>query len=235
MLTVAILAGGRATRLGDLAARTPKALLEVAGRPFILRQLDLLRDQGVERVVLCLGHLAEQIVALVGDGSAAGLTVEYAYDGAVPLGTGGALKQALPMLGAEFFVMYGDSYLPCSLQQAQSAYQVSGRAALMLVLRNDNRWDTSNVRFHDGRLLAYDKRAPTADMRHIDAGISILSQAAFATSPQPRHFDLADLLHDLARRGALAGLEIAQRFYEIGSPDGLMETRQLFANGTPEP
>ena len=129
MLPVAILAGGLATRLGPLTQRLPKALLPVAGRPFIHWQLALLAQQGVTQVVLCAGHLGEQIQATVGDGSGFGMTVRYSFDGAVLLGTGGALKRALPMLGAAFFVLYGDSYLRCSFAAVEAAYEAKiGRA-----------------------------------------------------------------------------------------------------------
>ena len=155
-LPVAILAGGQATRLRPLTTRVPKSLLPVAGRPFIFHQLELLQSQGVEHVVLCVGHLGEQLRATVGDGATCGLRVSYSFDGAELLGTGGALRQALPLLGDEFFVMYGDSYLRCSLPAIQRSHHEAQRPALMTVLRNDNRWDRSNVLFGDGRVLAYD-------------------------------------------------------------------------------
>src|SRR5580658_3498417 len=120
MLPVAILAGGLATRLRPLTDRVPKSLLKIAGRPFIFHQLELLKTQGVGRAVLCVGHLGEQIEAAVGDGRALDLEIEYSFDGSELLGTGGALKKALPLLGEEFFVLNGDSYLPCSLSQIQS-------------------------------------------------------------------------------------------------------------------
>jgi len=157
MWSVAILAGGLATRLRPMTDRIPKSLLSIAGRPFIFHQLDLLRSQGVDRVVLCVGHLGDQIRAAVGDGRSLGLAIDYSFDGAELLGTGGALKQALPLLGDEFFVLNGDSYLPCSFAPIQSAYEAAQRPALMTVLRNDNRWDKSNVLIINGELIEYDK------------------------------------------------------------------------------
>jgi len=227
LLPVAILAGGLATRLRPLTARVPKSLLTVAGRPFIFHQLEMLRGQGVERVVLCVGHLGEQVRASVGDGAIPGLTVSYSFDGRELLGTAGALKQALPLLGDEFFVLNGDSYLPCSLAATQHAYRAARRPALMTVLRNDNRWDRSNVLYRDGELLDYDKRTPREDMRHIDYGLAVLSQAVFAPYRAARVLDLADLLRDLSRSGQLAAFEVSERFYEIGSPEGLRDA-ELF-------
>jgi NDP-sugar pyrophosphorylase family protein len=231
MLPVAILAGGLATRLRPLTDRTPKSLLNVAGRPFIFHQLDMLRKQGIERVVLCVGYLGEQIRAAVSAVATPGLAVSYSFDGGELLGTGGALKQALPLLGDEFFVLNGDSYLPCSLAAVQTAYRAAGRPALMTVLRNDNQWDRSNVLFRNGRLLAYDKRAPRSDMSHIDFGLSVLSSAVFTRYEHRSIIDLADVFRDLSQRGELAALEVSQRFHEIGSLQGLRETEEFLTRG----
>jgi NDP-sugar pyrophosphorylase family protein len=226
LLPVAILAGGLATRLRPLTETVPKALLDINGEPFIVHQLRLLRANGVERVVICAGYLGELIEAAVGDGSPYGLRVAYSFDGWVLLGTAGPIKTALPLLGPAFFVLYGDSYLPCDYRAVQAAFERSGRPALMVVFANDGRWDASNVEFGDGRLLAYNKRAPTPAMRHIDYGLGVFRATAFDAVPSGQPADLADLYQNLARRGELAGYEVAQRFYEIGSPAGLEETRR---------
>ena len=233
MLPAAILAGGLASRLDSLTRRIPKSLLGIAGRPFILHQLDMLRREGVERVVLCVGHLGRQIEALVGDGRTAGLSVQYSSDGRALLGTGGALRQALPLLAEEFFVLYGDSYSPCSLARMQAAYRAARRPALMAVVRNDNRWDTSNVSFRDGVLRAYDKRHPRPDMTYIDFGLSILSSSLLATYPAGTPFDLADVFHELSMSGQLAAFEVTERFYEIGSLLGIAEAEEFLSRRSP--
>jgi len=231
MLPVAILAGGRATRLQQLTERVPKSLLPVAGRPFLFHQLALLRSRGVRRVVLCVGHLGEQIRAAVGDGRGFGLAVSYSFDGATLLGTGGALKRALPLLGREFFVLYGDAYLPCSLTRIESAYFTAGRPALMAVLRNENRWDRSNVVFADGAVVAYDKHSSRDDMLHVDFGISVLSEGVLRDYSDADVFDLSDLCRDLAARGHLAALEMSERFFEIGSLAGMRDTEEYLRAG----
>jgi NDP-sugar pyrophosphorylase family protein len=180
--------------------------------------------------VLCVAHLGEQIRAAVGSGARHGLEVSYSFDGSELLGTGGALKHALPLLDEEFFVLNGDSYLRCPLGRIQSAYRAARRPALMSVLRNDNHWDRSNVVFRDGELLVYDKRAPRPDMSHIDFGLSVLSRAVFAQYPEATFLDLADILRDLSLRGQLAGFEVAERFYEIGSPQGLLDTEAFLSH-----
>ena len=225
-LPVAILAGGLATRLGPLTKQTPKCLLEVAGRPFIDHQLRQLHGQGVRKVVLCLGHLGEQVAEVVGDGSALGLEVAYSFDGPELRGTAGAVRRALPLLGPAFFVLYGDSYLECSYAAVQAAFEAAGKLALMTVFRNEGQWDTSNVEFRDGRILAYDKAARTPAMQYIDYGLGIWDRRALEAVPESGAYDLAAVSREMLRRGELAGFEVMDRFYEIGSVAGLAETRE---------
>jgi len=220
---VAILAGGLAARMRPVTERIPKALLEVAGRPFIEYQLALLRREGVDRVVLCVGFLGEMIEACVGDGARFGLSVSYSFDGERLLGTGGALRRALPLLGEHFFVLYGDSYLDIAYAPVQAAYRSSALQALMTVFRNEGRWDTSNVLFDGKRVVRYDKRNPAHDMKFIDYGLGILNGDILRASKHEA-FDLSDIYEAVAREGKLAGFEATRRFYEIGTPSGLAET-----------
>ena len=224
-LAVAVLAGGRATRLGSLARETPKCLLDVAGRPFIHHQLEQLREQGVRRVVLCVGHLGEQIERAVGDGADHGLEIAYSFDGPLPRGTAGAIKQALPLLGNPFFVLYGDSHLTCDYDAVRRAHQREGTLALMTVFHNASEFDTSNVHYRDGCIVAYDKVLPTPNMHHIDYGLGVFDQRAFAHVPVTGPHDLAAVYQEMLRQRELAGFEVADRFYEIGSLAGLEETR----------
>src|SRR3954451_23128576 len=180
MPPLALLAGGLATRLGDLTRQLHKALLEGGGEPFIAPQLRLLRRERVPRVVICAGYLAEQIQAYVGDGSRFGIPVSYKLDGPKLLGTGGAVRAALDHLGSEFLVMYGDSWLDIPYTPVVEAFRSSGQPALMTVFRNDGQWDTSNVWFENGRIRLYDKRQQQPQpqqqqqpqMQHIDWGLS---------------------------------------------------------------
>lgn len=229
-LPVAVLAGGLATRLQPLTEHVPKILLDVAGRPFAEHQIELLERHGVTSVVYCLGHLGEQVIAALGEGRRWNMTFRYVSDGPKLAGTGGALLRALPLLGPSFFVMYGDSYLDCDYGAIEAAFRASGKAGLMTVYRNDDRYDRSNVEFEGGRIIRYDKVNRDAAMRHIDYGLGILTSAAFepwAGSEEP--FDLAAVYAHLIQNQALVGYEVPQRFYEIGSPEGLEETRALLA------
>lgn len=231
MFPVAVLAGGLGTRLGALTGDRPKSLIEVAGQPFVGHQLQLMARHGIERVVLCIGHLGEMVQQFVGDGRRFGVDVEYALDGATPLGTGGALRRALPLLGESFFVVYGDSYLRAPMGPVQEAFLASGSPALMSVLRNQNRWDRSNVLFADGQIVRYSKVAASPDMQHIDYGLSILSANALSSAPQRLPFDLADLFASLAAAGQLAGYEVFERFFEVGSLQGISALNSFLTSG----
>jgi NDP-sugar pyrophosphorylase family protein len=225
MLPVAILAGGLATRLKPITETIPKALVDVAGKPFVAHQLALLREAGVTRVVLCVAHLADQIEAVLGDGRAFGLQIAYAHDPL--LGTGGALRNALPLLGDTFLTLYGDSYLRCDYAAIARAFVASGKQALMTVYKNDGRYDASNVRFADSRIVTYDKTPGVPGLTHIDWGLGGFAASAFAGYPADGKLDLATVYRDVLARGELLGYEVTERFYEIGSPAGLDDTRRL--------
>ncbi|MBI4319994.1 MAG: nucleotidyltransferase family protein [Chloroflexi bacterium] len=226
MLPVAILAGGLATRLQPLTNAIPKSLADVNGEPFVSHQLRLLRRNGFDRVVICAGFLGEMIREFVGDGRGWGLEIEFSFDGPKLRGTAGALKEALPLLGESFFVLYGDSYLPCDYASVRVAFEASGKPALMTVFRNEGRWDTSNVEFADGQIRACDKLNRTPGMHHIDYGLGAFHRSALDTVPWDRPYDLAALYQRLLAQGHLAAYEVGQRFYEIGWMEGLEETRR---------
>ena len=224
MPPLALLAGGLATRLHPLTAATPKSMIQVAGEPFIAHQLRMLACQSITEVVICTGFLSEQIESFVQDGARFGCHVRYSRDGDRPLGTGGALRRALPLLGERFMVMYGDSYLRTLFRPVYAAFRASGRPALMTVYRNTDRFDKSNVEFMDGVIRHYDKVHHTAAMSYIDYGLSVLDAIVLSARPTDVAFDLANLYQELADRDLLAGYEVSERFYEVGSPAGLAET-----------
>ena len=217
-----ILAGGLGTRLGERVRDTPKALLEVAGRPFLLHQLALLAAHGAREAVVCVGYRGEQIEGVIGD-ERYGVRLRYSYDAPELDGTLGAVRRALPHLGERFLVLYGDTYLRIAYEAVDAAWRDSGLPAVMTVLRNEGRWDTSNVVFRGDRVVRYDKRDPTPDMRWIDYGLGGLEARALA-AVDPEEPDLAVLYERLAARGELLGYEAVRRFYEIGTPEALAET-----------
>jgi NDP-sugar pyrophosphorylase family protein len=232
---VAILAGGLATRLRPVSETIPKVLINVAGEPFLAHQLRLLRGAGLRKVVLCIGYRGEMIEEKFGDGAGVGMKLNYSSDGAQLLGTGGAVKKALPLLGDRFFVLYGDSYLPIDYSGPARAFLTSQQLGLMTVFRNEGRWDTSNVSFANGVIKRYDKKQPPSDAEYIDYGLGLFRPEALYPYPEAKAFDLADVYRHLIAKDSLAGYEIRERFYEIGSPeglaelDGLLRDRQLSA------
>ena len=226
-IPVAILAGGLATRLRPITEKIPKSLVPVAGKPFLAHQLELLRSRGIHRAVLCVGYLGEMVRRDFGDGEKYGVKLDYSLDGEKLLGTGGAIKRALPLLGDEFFVLYGDSYLPVEYAPIAEFFQRSGKLGCMTVYRNEGKYDTSNVVFAGGEIKVYDKKAKLPEMRHIDYGLSLFKRSAFDAFPAGQPFDLAEVMGKLVREKQLAGYEVRERFYEIGSPAGLAELEVL--------
>jgi NDP-sugar pyrophosphorylase family protein len=218
----------------DVAPGVPKALVPVLGEPFAAHQLRLLASQGVGDVVYVVGHRGAQLREVVGDGSAFGLRVSYVDEGDDLHGTGGALRVALDAraLPAVFGVLYGDSYLPFDLAPVWVAFDTSARPALMTVHRNEDRWDRSNAVLEEGLVVRYDKRADAGDerMAWIDYGFSVLRRDVVDELPSGAVVDLADVYRELSARGGdLAGYEVAERFYEAGSPAGRSELERHLA------
>ena len=232
-IPVAILAGGLATRLRPITERIPKSLVPVAGKPFLAHQLELLRERGIRHVVLCVGFLGEMVQKEFGDGHHRGMDLDYSFDGPALLGTGGALRQALPKLGNRFFVLYGDSYLPTDFQPIAEFFDRSGKRGLMTVYRNEDRYDISNVVFRDGEIAVYDKQVRSSEMAHIDYGLSLFHGNVFREYAVGQKFDLADVMQRLVAGKELAGYEVKERFYEIGSPKGLAELEMLLHSKLP--
>lgn len=223
---VAILAGGLATRLRPITETIPKALVSVAGRPFLAHQLELLKQQGFAHVVLCVGYLGEQIEAAFGDGKAYGLHLDYSYDGEKLIGTAGALRKALPLLGESFLTLYGDSYLEIDYRAVCAAFAQGDKPALMTIIENSKGTEPSNVLFENGTVRLYDKKKRTPEMRYIDYGLGLFRAILFKDSPAAIH-DLSDLQSSLSREGLLAGFEVTQPYFEIGSHRGLEALESL--------
>lgn len=230
MLPIAILAGGLATRLRPTTETIPKSLIDINGEPFIAHQLRLLRREGLERAVICTGYLGKAIREFAGDGRRFGLDLVYCEDGPNLRGTAGAVRNALALLGDQFLIVYGDSYLPCDYRAVEQAFLRSGQPGLMAVFRNRNQWETSNVQFADGRILAYDKKTTLESMEYVDYGLSAFHSSAFSASGE-EVTDLTAVFQALIRQRKLAGFEVKERFYEVGSWEGI---RALQAYLSPE-
>ena len=226
MLPIAILAGGLASRLGSITHSIPKSLIMFEGRPFIDWQLSLLSAGGYTDIVLCLSHLGKQIQRFVGNGDKWGVTVRYSFDGERQMGTGGSILNAIPLLGKEFAVIYGDSYLPIDFKEIEDSFLSGKKKSLMTVYRNSDNLDKSNVEFTDGALKRYVKSGE-GGMFHIDYGLNYLTLSAFDSFAKGTSFDLSKVLFKLAREGELQGYEVYRRFYEVGSVSGIYDFQKF--------
>jgi NDP-sugar pyrophosphorylase family protein len=221
-----MLAGGLGTRVASLTGGVaPKALLDVAGRPFLDRRLGDLREQGVQRVVLMIGHGGNQIREHVA-ATDLGLEVVTISEGPTPLGTGGAIATALGQLPASFWVTYADTFLSAPMAEIEERFDASACRGLMTVLRNEDRWQPSNVDVVDGLVTAFAKGARPGTFRYIDYGLLLFEREAFSAIRKGATADLAVVLEPLIQARSLAAFEVIERFHDIGTPDALEETVQ---------
>lgn len=228
MFTVVILAGGFAKRLHPITKNIPKSLVNIDGKPFIIHQLEYLRTQGIKRVVICVNHLGKMIQDVVGNGENFFIKVSYSFDGPVPLGTGGAIVKALPLLEDNFFILYGDSFLPINYSNVESFYKTIQQKALITVFKNDKKFDKSNVMFLDNQFIKYNKFYPVAEMNYIDYGLAVVSSSIFKNYTINKNLDLANIYQYLSETNKLVGMKVHERFYEIGSLSGLEEIKKYF-------
>ena len=233
-----ILAGGIGTRMWPETRTVPKTLLPVHGKPFAAWQLSWLANSGIRSVVYSIGYLGDDVRAYVGDGSAWGVSVVYVDEGEHLRGTAGALRLALDsgVLEGDFLVLYGDSWLQVDPAAVLESLRGRPEPALMTVHRNEGQWDASNVIFDGHRVVRYAKglseRPP--EMRWIDYGLTALRQSVLEQHvPPDAVFDLAPVLSTLAAEGKLAGFEVPDRFYEIGSPRGRAELETVLREQPP--
>lgn len=223
MFTVAILGGGFATRLYPLTHTRPKSLIEVAGKPFLGWQLELLRNHGVNRVVLCLGHHSELIKDYIATRDF-DLEVIISEDGVNPLGTGGAILKAIPVLGEQFMVLNGDSFLEIDYSKVCSTFTESKKKGLMTLYKNQNELEKSNVEYLDGKVVKYIKGGDLDTLEYIDFGLSVFSASVFSHFKRDIAFDLSSVYENLISIGELASYVTTKRFFEIGSHEGLRDT-----------
>jgi len=230
-MQVAILAGGMATRLQPLTQAVPKSLIRIHGRPFLEYQLDSLRRGGVTDIVLCLGYLGEQIESYFGEGRQWGISIRYSYDGERLLGTAGALKNAEKLLDDRFFIIYGDSYLFLDFSAVAAYFNGLNKLGLMVVYKNYDRYDRSNAVIEGNLVKRYSKKIKTPDMIYIDYGASLLRKKALKLVPPDEVYPLEKLFTELIKREELLAYEVSERFYQVGTPEGLEEFKEYIAQG----
>jgi len=230
-MQMVILAGGLATRMRPLTSKLPKSMLQIKGRPFLEYQLELLKEYEIKDILLCVGYRGELIKDHFGDGRKFGVNLSYSFDGDKLLGTGGALKKAYKLLNENFFLMYGDSYLPYDYQEIERHFRDSVKLLLMVAYRNQNRFDRSNLLIQDGMIKLYDKTLQGENLEYIDAGLSILKKEVLNLVPEEEPYDLEELYRTLISEEEMTAFEVKQRFYQIGSFEGLEEFKNLVEKG----
>lgn len=224
ILPIAVLAGGRGMRLRPLTYGTPKSMLQVAGKPFIAYVLERFVQEGIKEVVLCVGQGAKKIESFVGDGRKWGLKIVYSLDREPLLGTGGAVLKALPLLGAEFLVQYGDTLLLCNYHAITKCFLSGCCKGLMTVYHNQNQWDKSNIVFKNNSIVQYSKTRTGDEIEYIDYGLLAFKKEAFAGYPRDKRMDLSVVCQDLIAEQQLQGIEVTEKFYEIGTVDAKKRT-----------
>ena len=226
-----ILAGGLGTRLKPLTEEIPKSMIQIQGKPFLEHQLNLLRQGGISDIVLCVGYLGEKIKEYFGYGKGFGVKIEYSEETEKLLGTAGALENARDLLDDTFFLTYGDAYLILDYRGVMGYFKKFNKLGLMVVLKNFDRYDKSNVVVEGDLIKVYDKQRRAPDMVYIDFGFSVLRKKALDLVPKGRVIDLGEFYHELIRRKELLAFETQQRFYEVGSQKGLEEFERLVSSG----
>ncbi len=218
-----ILAGGLGTRLGNIVEQIPKPMLPINGKPFLEYQVELLVKNGIKSILLCVGHLHEQITDYFGDGYKWGIEIFYSIETEKLLGTAGAIRNAYALLEDDFFLMYGDSYLPVHFPEIYDAYTKSPHNILMTVYRNNAQWDTSNIIYNNMQIIKYDKNNIIPEMNYIDYGLFVISKSLVKSIPTDVHVNLDRIQYEFVEKKMMASFEVKNRFYEIGSVNGLNE------------
>jgi len=234
-LQVAILAGGLATRLMPLSEKIPKSMIRIGGKPFLEHQIDLLKRKGIRDIVLCIGYLGNQIEEYFENGEKFGVKIQYSCEGSRLLGTAGTLKNAEKLLKDEFFVMYGDSYLFLNFFAIASYFHQFDKRALMVVYKNHDRYDSSNVAIEGNLVKKYSKKEKTKEMTYIDYGVSMLRKMVLDSVPQNVPYTLEELFSPLISQKEVLAYEVKKRFYQIGSKKGLLEFKEYFERKKAKP
>ncbi len=224
-MQVAILAGGLATRLGDLTRNQPKSMVKIWGEPLLEYQLELLKRGGIKDIVLCVSHMGEQIERHFGNGREYGVNIKYSVEDKL-LGTAGALKKAETLLNDIFFTIYGDSYVFVDFPAAMRYFKSQKKLALMTVYKNYDRYDRSNTAVEGNLVKKFSKKEKTKDIIYIEYGANIFRKGVMKMIPENQFHSLEELFPHLIEMDELLAFDVKERFYEIGSSQGLKEFKE---------
>jgi NDP-sugar pyrophosphorylase family protein len=224
-MQIVILCGGLATRLSHLTKYTPKSMVDIEGKTFLEYQIENLKKQSIKDIVLCVGHLSEKIEEYFGNGEKLDVNIKYSYDKEKLLGAIGALKNAEPLLKDTFFIMYGDSYINVDFHKVRDYFMLHDKPALMVVYKNQDKYDRSNLIIQDNMVVGYGEKERTRDMIYIDYGTSILRKKVLENVPVDTLYSTEQFFSDLVKKRELMAFEVQERFYHIGDLEALEEFR----------
>lgn len=227
-ITALVLAGGLGTRLKSRVPDRPKVLAEVLGRPFLARLLDQLASAGLRRVVVCTGYAADAVEAAIGPAHL-GLSVAFSREPG-PLGTGGALRLALPLIDSEVVLaVNGDSYVDADLKAFADFFaRTNAPAALLLTeVKDASRFGRVTLG-EDGGILGFEEKCEGSGPGLINAGVYLLRRETIGLIPAGKAFSLErELFPKLSGRG-LVGFKGGRRFIDIGTPESYDEASAFF-------
>jgi N-acetyl-alpha-D-muramate 1-phosphate uridylyltransferase len=230
-MQIVIMAGGLGTRLRPLTYDIPKPMIPIHGKPYLWYQLDYLKKYHLNHILILAGYLGQQIENYFGNGSELDIKIQYSFE-SEPMGTGGGLKFAAPLLEDEFMVIYGDSFLPIDLSDLIKTYRFMKSTGLLVVY--DNRFGDSNVKNNvaiDGNnlILKYQKNTDDDSLNYVESGISVFNKSICELIPANKKTSLEEeIFPKLIDNKKLKAYITTQRFYDIGTPDRLKTIETFF-------
>lgn len=223
-----ILAGGRGTRLAPLTDTCPKPMIEFHGRPFLAYLIDMLKEQGFERVLLLLGYLPEVVSDFFGDGSDFGVEIEYSVT-PVDDDTGSRIQKAADRLDPTFLLAYCDNYWPMSFEAMWAHFNAVGAPAMVTVYDNADAYTKSNLRVESDLVAVYDKSRTAPDLRGVDIGFIIMRRELLSLLPEGNVSFEASLYPQLVAKHMLGAYVTGHRYYSVGSHERLSLTERFLA------
>jgi D-glycero-alpha-D-manno-heptose 1-phosphate guanylyltransferase len=230
--TAIILAGGLGTRLRTVVKDRPKVMVITAGQPFLHYVLTYLANQWIDRVILSVGYLAEQIIDYVGDGKEWHINVEFSQE-KEPLGTGGALSLASQNLAEPFFALNGDTLFLVDLTRFAEFHRTMKACASLALMHSLNVVPHGCVKLdEDQHIVEFTEKPKSSGAAFISGGVYILQPEVFNNFPSGKPFSVErQVFPHLAKQGLLAGFVQQAYFSDIGTPESLAEFERDIREG----
>jgi histidinol-phosphate phosphatase family protein len=212
-----ILAGGRGTRMRPITNDRPKPMVPILGRPFLEYQIEQLRDQGFERILMLLGYLPEVVMNHFGDGRRWGVRIEYSVTEPDQL-TSSRVATARHMIDPCFLLLYCDNYWPMQMQRLWARFRVAGKPGLITVYSNKDGYSRGSVLLDkDGNVQVFDRLRTTPGLQEVEISYAILTDLALDLLPEQDTLFEEAIYTPLAQQGRLASFVSDHRYYSVGS------------------